>query len=102
MLFRSYDRADQLLTMMPPASFDGAWYGVVRVHLRTQSVTAARSGVVICLVCKEQLIDCTEEDMVIGWEYNGVEFRVGNELNETIGYLEKRMAERARTAEMEF
>ena len=102
-LQRKYDRADQLLTMMPPASFDGAWYGVVRVHLRAQSGTVLRSGVVICLVCKEQLIECTDEDMVIGWEYNGVEFRVGNDLDDTINYLERRMTERARaTADEEF
>jgi hypothetical protein len=103
-LRRRYDRADQLLTMMPPASFDGAWYGVVRVHFRIGSGTAVRSGVIIILVCKEQLINCTEEEAVIGWEYNGVEFRAGHDVGDMVAFLERRFgaAERARADNMQF
>jgi hypothetical protein len=91
-LKRRYERADQLLTMMPPASFDGAWYGVVRVHIRVGSNTARITGVIIILVCKEQLINCSFEEAVIGWEYNGVEFRAGENLKQMVDFLEKRFA----------
>ena len=103
-LQRKYERADQLLTMMPPASFDGAWYGVVRVHFKVRSGTAARSGVIIILVCKEQLLNCTEDEVVIGWEYSGVEFRAGGDVDEMVAVLERRFAaaESSRADNMEF
>jgi hypothetical protein len=91
-LKRRYERADQLLTMMPPASFDGAWYGVVRVHIRVGSDTAKTTGVIIILVCKEQLINCSFEEAVVGWEYNGVEFRAGGNIKDMVDFLEKRFA----------
>ena len=91
-LKKQYERADQLLTMMPPASFDGAWYGVVRVHFRTDSETVKKSGIKIGLVCKEQLINATELDSIMCWEYNGVEFRAGGDVGGMIEFLERRFA----------
>jgi hypothetical protein len=91
-----WERADQYLSLMPPASLDGAWYGVVRVHFRENAEVVVKSRVKVGLICKEQLIDADDEASVTCWEYNGVEFRAGDDIDGMIAFRERRMAEAAR------
>ena len=84
--------------MMPPASFDGSWYGVARVHFKEAAEVRVKSGVAIGLICKEQLIDAVEEDSIRCWEYNGVEFRAGKDTDDLVKFLERRIAETQRDA----
>ena len=97
-----WERADQYLSLMPPASLDGAWYGVVRVHFREDSEVAKKSKVKIGLICKEQLIDADEDGSIYCWEYNGVEFRAGDDVGTMIAFLERRMSEHARASPASF
>lgn len=97
-----YERANQLLTMMPPASFDGAWYAVVRVHFKEDAEVTTKSKVKIGLICIEQLIDADDDAVVYCWAYHGVEFRAGGEMEQMIALLEQRIADRARNAGGEF
>ena len=69
----------------------------MRVHFRDDSEVALKSKVKIGLICKEQLIDADEDAAIHCWEYNGVEFRAGGDIDRTVAFLEQRMNERART-----
>ena len=48
------------------------------------------------------MIDADDESAISCWEYNGVEFRAGEDIGNMIAFLDRRMAEAARASPASF